>query len=275
MIQGIALQMVLAPAGATEGLVPQLRQVMVFPAAKQIWVRSVNDDHPKKPWRKRSAHSYDLSKVTGHFNIEKSLDTTWELRSEADWHLTGDPVGFQITDDEYLADEEGGSMPEERAAEVPEGAGGHRPDRRWARRRPRPRWRSGDSAVLDKIGAAGGITTAEKLGGLPRQDRRRGDGQRCHLAADDHAEGGQGEGCPPHRNENNLPDGKVPQVEAEGSPCPPMVAKTPPPAREGAVQAGTSMSWPLTGRSTSRGRCSPTRRTCRTWSCSRGPTPSP
>lgn len=101
MLQAIAIQAVYAPPGVNP--TPQVRQVILVPAAKMTWTRSVSAAHPKKVWRKRPAWAHDLKNPWASSGLEKAFEHRWTDRSEADWHLTGDPVGFQITDDEYLA----------------------------------------------------------------------------------------------------------------------------------------------------------------------------
>jgi hypothetical protein len=101
VIQGIALQMVFANGDGPHD--PRARQVILVPAAKMTWVRTVSATHPKKVWRKRPTFSYDLANPFASTGLDKSLETAWVRRAEAEWHLTGDPVGFQMTDDEYLA----------------------------------------------------------------------------------------------------------------------------------------------------------------------------
>lgn len=101
MIQGIALQAVFAPQG--ESPAPRVRQVIIIPAGKQVWVRTVSAEHPKKVWRKRPTFAYDLAKPFASTPLETAMAFGWGMRAEAEWHLTGDPVGFQMTDDEYLS----------------------------------------------------------------------------------------------------------------------------------------------------------------------------
>ena len=101
MIQAIAIQAVYAPPGY-DGEV-RARQVMIVPAAKMIWLRTVSAAHPKKVWRKRPTFSYELAKPWASTSCEVSFAVSWQDRTTQDWHITGDPVGFQMTDDEYLA----------------------------------------------------------------------------------------------------------------------------------------------------------------------------
>jgi hypothetical protein len=92
---------VFAPKGYTGEA--RVRQAIIVPAGRQVWVRTVSDTHPKKVWRKRPAWAYDLANVFASSGVEVSFEQRWTNRTEAEWHLTGDPVGFQMTDDEYLA----------------------------------------------------------------------------------------------------------------------------------------------------------------------------
>jgi AAA domain (dynein-related subfamily) len=102
MIQGIALQATRVRAGDTDSAAAYARQVIIVPAAKMMWTRTIADHAPKKTWRKRPVWAYDLASPWSHSPLDVAMTTDWDLRSSAEWHITGDPSGFQMTDDEYL-----------------------------------------------------------------------------------------------------------------------------------------------------------------------------
>jgi hypothetical protein len=108
MLQAIAVQAVYAPQGVEPA--PRVRQVIIVPAAKMVWVRSVSAEHPKAVWKKRPTFAYDLAKPFASTALETAMNFNWDMRFEAEWHLTGDPVGFQMTDAEYL-ELDAGRMP--------------------------------------------------------------------------------------------------------------------------------------------------------------------
>jgi hypothetical protein len=99
MIQAIAVQAVYLPSSGTVG--PSVRQVMFVPAAKMRWARTISASHPKKVWGRTTDYSYD--KAFSAHAVDNAMTEQFDERHMAQWHLTGDPVGFQITDDEYLA----------------------------------------------------------------------------------------------------------------------------------------------------------------------------
>lgn len=108
MLQGIILQAVHAPAGVEEPT-PQVGQVMLIPAAKEIWFRELTAMHPRSTWKRRHT-AYDPHRPWRSPRIETALEIRWDSRMDADWHLTGRPMGFQIKDDEFL-ELHGGGMP--------------------------------------------------------------------------------------------------------------------------------------------------------------------
>ena len=100
MLQGIALQAVIVRPGADDPAAT-VQQAMWFPAAKMVWTRTISELHPKRQWRGWDTRTInaDLFRASG---VRDALSGyAWADRSSADWHLTGDPVGFQITNDEY------------------------------------------------------------------------------------------------------------------------------------------------------------------------------
>lgn len=108
MIQGIILQAAYVPPGTDPDA--RVRQVMLFPAGKVHWSREIDTAHPKRQWRRGHALSWDLHYPFNSGSIKTAFMSQWDKRADANWHLTSDPTGFQITDDEYLT-LSGGVMP--------------------------------------------------------------------------------------------------------------------------------------------------------------------
>jgi nitric oxide reductase NorQ protein len=108
MIQGFIIQAVAAQKGLDNTFI-SLRQILLFPAAEERWTRSIDSNHPKRQWRKSPSWTYDLNSPFGS-SYDRHFEVPATEREDARWHLTGDPVGFQITDDEYEA-MKGGTMP--------------------------------------------------------------------------------------------------------------------------------------------------------------------
>lgn len=83
-----------------------IAQTLLIPAATLRYSRLVSPAHPRTQWRKQP---YSGAIFTDGF--DPGLRYDWTDRHYQDTQITADPVGFELTDDEYLEIAAGGDLP--------------------------------------------------------------------------------------------------------------------------------------------------------------------
>lgn len=100
MIIGIITQAVYAPNAIADDdayTSPTVMQVITCPTYRTAWTRTISGEHPRRTWR---TNIYDLDRIFGYAAAHTSFSTPYEKRSQQNWHLFGEPLLFQMSDDE-------------------------------------------------------------------------------------------------------------------------------------------------------------------------------